>query len=186
MANYIIYPNPAFQPRTDHLPDGTPVAYDAQTDLWATFATGLIYRREPDGTWTRKHLIGCTPIVPTPNRHSQYPLVRVDGHRSPVTVHSVVARAWIGERPPIRDTYGNILGYMEIDHLNGNIHDCSADNLQYVTPSENRRRARILRSLRAQALATNRPDLLPQNMRPDDLLALFTRNNLAGDVYEGD
>lgn len=68
----------------------------------------------------------------------------------------------------------------------GNIFNNHPSNLQWVTPAENRRRARILRTLRAQALATNRPDLLPQNMQPDALLALFTAHNLAGDVYEGD
>ena len=138
MANYIIYPNPAFQPRTDHLPDGTPVAYDAQTDLWATFATGLIYRHEPDGSWTRKHLIGCTPIVPTPNRHSQYPLVHVDGQRSPVTVHSIVARAWLGPIP---------CGW-QIDHIDGDIRNASVLNLRILPPWLNHRDGGFLRKLR--------------------------------------
>ena len=214
MANYIIYPNPAFQPRTDHLPDGTPVAYDAQTDLWATFATGLIYRREPDGSWTRKHLIGCTPIVPTPNRHSQYPLVHVDGQRSPVTVHSIVARAWIG---PIPDGW-------QIDHIDGNILNSSVLNLRILPPWLNHRDGGFLRKLRHRKIeipvilwlhshripkgqperdlfirdlflrffdslatyrATHTPTQYTRLSRPD-LLALFTANNLAGDVYEGD
>ena len=214
MANYILYPNPAFQPRTDHLPDGTPVAYDAQTDLWATFASGLIYRHEPDGTWTRKHLIGCTPIVPTPNRHSQYPLVHVDGQRSPVTVHSIVTRAWIGPIP---------CGW-QIDHIDGDIRNASVLNLRILPPWLNHRDGGFLRKLRHRKIeipvilwlhshripkgqpkrdlfirdlflrffdrlaayrATHTPTQYTRLSRPD-LLALFTANNLAGDVYEGD
>lgn len=105
--------------------------------------------------------------------HTRYPFLA--GDRG-MCCHHLLWEIWQGPRTP----------GMEIDHINGNILDWSLDNLREVTPSENRRRARILRTLRAQALATNRPDLLPQNMRPDDLLALFTKNNLAGDVYEGD
>ena len=51
----------------------------------------------------------------------------------------------------------------QIDHLNGNILDFSADNLQYVTPAENRRRARILQRLRASGTdpcTLSRPQLL--------------------------
>jgi len=132
----------------------------------------ILHELKPNWTYAMAHFKGG----------SCYPLLR---SYVPHMCHTLVALTWLGPRPPILDPYGNILGYMEIDHLNGNILDFSADNLQYVTPAENRRRARILRTLRAQALATNRPDLLPQNMRPDDLLALFTKNNLAGDCYEG-
>ena len=147
MVSYILYPNPAFQPRTDHLPDGTPVAYDAHTNLWATTA-GLIYRRETDGTWTRKHLIGCTPIVPTPNRHSQYPLVHVDGQRSPVTVHSIVARAWIGPIP---------CGW-QIDHIDGDIRNASVLNLRLLPAALNHRDGGFLRKLRHRKI--DRPSLM--------------------------
>ena len=43
-------------------------------------------------------------------------------------VHTLVAEAFIGSKPD---------GY-EIDHLNTNIHDNRACNLQYVTQEENR------------------------------------------------
>ena len=33
---------------------------------------------------------------------------------------------------------------MVIDHLNGNILDWSADNLEYVTPKENRKRTAVM------------------------------------------
>ena len=39
-------------------------------------------------------------------------------------------------------------GY-QCDHLNGNKFDYSAANLEWVTPAENIRRAKILRALRA-------------------------------------
>ena len=38
---------------------------------------------------------------------------------------------------------------MVIDHLNGDILNWSADNLEYVTPAENNKRARLLRVLRS-------------------------------------
>lgn len=74
--------------------------------------------------------------------------------------HKLVALTWIGPRPE---------GY-EIDHLNGDILNWSADNLEYVTPEENRRRAKMLRFLRS----TGRD---PRKMTRDQLLELFTTNN---------
>ena len=55
--------------------------------------------------------------------------------------HHLIYETFIGPRTP----------GMEIDHINGNILDWSLDNLREVTPSENRRSARILRALRASA-----------------------------------
>lgn len=46
-------------------------------------------------------------------------------------VHILVARAFLGERP----------AGMHVDHLNGNKADPRAENLEYVTPSENAMRA---------------------------------------------
>ena len=94
-----------------------------------------------------------------------------------ILVHIAVAIAWIGPKPAD--------GYV-IDHLNGITTDNRMSNLQWVTPAENRRRARILRSRRQLAHRNNAPSQDPANMSSFDLLALFTANNLAGDVYEGD
>ena len=214
MANYIIYPNPAFQPRTDHLPDGTIVAYDALSDLWAT-PTGLIYKHLSDGSWSKKHIIGCNrPFVRKPHQHSQYPLVHVDGHRTPFSVHTIVARAWIGPIPA---------GW-QVDHIDGNIYNSAVLNLRILPPWLNHRDAGFLRKLRHRKI--DRPSLMlvfgaffprdPQErdlrirnlflrfydrlahyrathtpaqytrLSRSDLLALFTANNVAGDVYEGD
>lgn len=43
-------------------------------------------------------------------------------------VHNLVARAFIGERPSPKH---------QIDHINRNMYDNRAENLHYVTPSEN-------------------------------------------------
>lgn len=68
---------------------------------------------------------------------SQYPTIR-QTHGQPC--HKLVALAWIGPRP---------IG-MEIDHLNGDKLNWSLDNLEYVTPAENRKRAKLLKVLRSQ------------------------------------
>ncbi len=136
--NYLIYPNPDFTPTVDSLPDGTLVAYDAVSQFWATFDTGLIFRKNSDGTWTRQHLIGCTPIVCKPNRHSQYPLVNHRGHQSPSSVHTIVARAWIGGIPE---------GW-QVDHIDGNIRNAAVINLRILPDWLNARDGGFLRKLR--------------------------------------
>jgi len=51
----------------------------------------------------------------------------------------LMALTWIGPRPK---------GY-EVDHINGDMLDWSTDNLEYVTPKENIKRAKLLRVLRS-------------------------------------
>jgi len=65
-----------------------------------------------------------------PNVHSYYP--RMCGFIGNPYCHLLVAKAWIGPRPE---------GY-EVDHIDGNIRNCAVSNLEYVTPEENRRRAK--------------------------------------------
>lgn len=136
--NYLIYPNPDFVPTVDSLADGTLVAYDAVSKFWATFDTGLIFRKNSDGSWTHQHRIGCTPIVCKPNRHSQYPLVNVDGQRSPITVHSIVARAWIGAIPD---------GW-QVDHIDGDIRNAAVINLRILPDWLNYRDSGFVKKLR--------------------------------------
>jgi hypothetical protein len=57
---------------------------------------------------------------------------------------------------------------MEIDHINGNKLDWSIDNLEEVTPEENRRRAKILRAMRAVGLD-------PRTYSREELLANFRK-----------
>ena len=57
---------------------------------------------------------------------------------------------------------------MEIDHVNGNVMDWSLDNLEEVTPAENRKRAKILRAMRT---AGTYPTTIPQSR----LKAIFAR-----------
>ena len=72
--------------------------------------------------------------------------------------HFLVAAAWLGSRPE----------GMVIDHLNGNILDWSADNLQYVTPAENNKRAKLLRVLRSIGRD-------PKQMSREELLSIFSK-----------
>ena len=82
--------------------------------------------------------------------HTRYPFMRQYDNQ---TCHRLMAATWVGIRP----------ASVQIDHINGDMLDWSADNLQYVTQAENSRRARILRSLRASGTdpsTLSRPQLL--------------------------
>ena len=85
-----------------------------------------------------------------PNMHSAYPCMSGFGSR---LCHHLVYETFIGPR-----TKG-----LEIDHINGNKLDWSLDNLQEVTPAENRKRAKLLRVLRSigrDPLQMSRAELL--------------------------
>ena len=86
---------------------------------------------------------------------SQYPTIR-QTHGQPC--HKLVALAWLGPRPQ----------GMEIDHLNGCKLDWSVENLEYVTPAENRKRARLLRVLRGIGRD-------PRKMSRAELLEIFRK-----------
>ena len=87
--------------------------------------------------------------------HTRYPFMRQFGNR---TCHMLMALTWIGPRPE---------GY-EVDHLNGDMLDWSTDNLQWVTPAENRKRARLLRVLRSIGRD-------PRKMSREELLSIFNK-----------
>ena len=102
----------------------------------------------------------------TPGRHchngkrgNDYPYMRNFGT---TRCHILIASTWIGPRP---------LNY-ECDHLNGVVTDYRAANLQWVTPSENRKRAGLLRVLRNIGRD-------PQQMSREELLAVFNHYEFA-------
>lgn len=111
------------------------------------------------------------------------PKNRFNGHRKQrylclrqhrILVHIAVATVWIGPR----------VEGMECDHLNGITTDNRVSNLQWITPEENRKRATILRARRMIARQDGKPEWLPENMKPEELLALFSKYNVAGDGYD--
>ena len=163
------YPNPDFTPVTTHTPDGILVAYDAVSAIWASL-DGLFFKQDRHGSWTRR-------TVTQLRRQKRYGSRTRTGARSGDSyphidnfrVHKIMARAWIGPQPSWLK--------VECDHINGNILDWRADNIQWVSPQENHRRAKILRSLRKSGFD-------PTAHTPAELLALVTDNNVAGDVYE--
>ena len=172
MVNIFIFPNPAFTPETRILPDGTRVAHYLDTPVWCSLAgamyvlEGSTFRRRtvtglrPQKNYGRKTRNGC--II----GHS-YPHFYYRGRN--YFAHKVMALSWIGPRPK---------GW-QVDHLNGDICNWSITNIRIVTIAENYRCAGILRRLR-------RDSIDPTCCSPDTLLALFTQNNVAGDVYEAD
>jgi len=99
-----------------------------------------------------------------------YPIM---SHYGGKACHILIYEAWIGPRTP----------GMQIDHLNGNVFDYRARNLEQVTPSENIRRSMRLRALRKMGMKTN--DLVPEvardffRMSEADFLAFTTKFKIA-------
>ena len=100
-----------------------------------------------------KHTFSPSSQRNRPNMHSAYPVMRRYGNKC---CHHLMYEAFYGPR-----TKG-----MEIDHLNGDKLDYRPSNLQEVTPAENRRRAKILRAMRAVGLD-------PRTYSREELLAVF-------------
>ena len=102
---------------------------------------------------------GFSPSSRRYKKGSHYPKMRQYTDR---LCHHLVWETFVGPRTP----------GMEIDHINGNKLDWSLDNLQEVTPQENRRRARYLRVLREHIPAHwqvfNREDYLGFYSMPFD------------------
>ena len=103
------------------------------------------------------------PCKQNHNGGSAYPEMSHFGNRS---CHQLIWEAWVGPRTP----------GMEIDHVNGDKMNWSLDNLEEVTPEENRKRAKLLRILRS-----NGRD--PKQMTRDELQAIFRKYRLV-DPYD--
>ena len=127
---------------------------------------GVFYsRRMTKGVFRfRRIVVNRTPPRDTRLCHTRYPYVRQYGS---AMCHTLMALTWIGPRPD----------GCECDHINGNIYDWRADNLEWVTPAENRKRAVILRARRMIARQDNDPSKNPANMKPEELLKLFNSYN---------
>lgn len=174
------YPREGFTPETRELSNGIIVAHAAQTPFWLT-QSGLVFALTKDGAWKRRTVSGLKGHPAYGRRqangcHSgeRYPHL---GHaRKNYAAHKLMALAWLGPIPA---------GW-EVDHINGNILDWTLQNIQIVSVAENRKRAVILRARRMVARQDGRPDLLPENMRSEELLKLFNSYNVAGDVYAGE
>ena len=133
--DYILYPNPNYTPITDKLPDGTLVAYDEISDLWAS-QDMRIYAKTLSGKWIRKSVSYWKGFVYKPNNHSDYP--RTNSHGKDVRVHWAVARAWLG---PIPEGW-------EIDHIDGNNRNYNLSNLRLLPIWMNHRDGGFIKKLR--------------------------------------
>ena len=89
---------------------------------------------------------------------SAYPCMQNFGSR---LCHHLIWETFVGSRTP----------GMEIDHINGDKMNWSLDNLEEVTPAENRKRAILLRELRR-----NGRD--PKQMTRGELQAIFRKYRL--------
>ena len=165
MAKDILFLPDGTELRTCHVPE--PIYATADQRIYALSANGL---RE-----LKQEVVNTSPGCVNVNRKRKY--MRVSFRGKHYFVHRLVALAWL---PAPKD------GQTEIDHINGVTTDNRVCNLEWVTVAENRKRAVILRARRMIALQDHRPELLPENMQPAELLSLFNSYNVAGDVYTGE
>ena len=126
---------------------------------------GKILWAHPDGYFLNQygqklnHNYSPSKQKSRPNMHSAYPILPNFGSKN---CHILICVTFHGPRPII-----NGVRY-ECDHINGDKLDYSAANLEWVAPAENRKRAKILRAMRA---AGNDP----RQLSPERLKNIFSR-----------
>jgi len=116
---------------------------------------GKFFSLTAGGTTLREIKPTYNPGMQNNKGGSAYPIMR---SFDPKLCHHLMYETWVGPR-----TKG-----MEIDHINGNKMDWSIDNLEEVTPAENRKRAKILRVLRSIGRD-------PKQMSREELLSIFSK-----------
>ena len=146
-------------PQVLFLPDGTELRlcpldrtkgipiYCSRSGLFFSYATGELKNVKP---YANRHFKSKR------NVHSDYP--KLQHYLGNARVHMLMALTWLGPIPA-----GHV-----VDHLNGDIFDWSLDNLQYVTPAENHKRARLLQVL--HSIGRN-----PKKMSRAELLNIFNK-----------
>ena len=138
----ILYPNPDYKPITDSLDDGTVVALDLESKIWATDDDRL-FKLSDLGDWVPVPIYCYPDFVRKSNTHSTYPVIDYRNHRgTPYHPHNIVARAWLGATPK---------GY-EVDHINGDRQDCTLANIRLVPIWLNHRDGGYLTKLRNQGI----------------------------------
>ena len=125
---------------------GIPI-YCSRSGLFFSYATGELKKVKP---YANRHFKSKR------NVHSDYP--KLQHYLGNARVHMLMALTWLGPIPACH----------VVDHLNGDIFDWSLDNLQYVTPQENHKRARLLQVLRS--IGRN-----PKKMSREELLNIFNK-----------
>ena len=168
--NYYCYPRLGFVPETRTLSDGTLVAHAGDTPFWCA-QDMRVYRQDDAGGFVRQKVYEWDTKKYAQIGPSGHPI----GHTYPgfnyrgtnYDVHRLMAMAWIGAIPE---------GW-QVDHINGDIHNWTRDNIRIVTVAENYRCAVILRARRMVARQDGRPELLPENMPSEELLKLFNSYN---------
>ena len=134
-----------------------PVTYSgSKPDLYCS-SDGKFFSLTGGGIALREVKPHYTPGMQNYKGGSIYPKM----HNFGSNCHHLMWETWVGPR-----TKG-----MEIDHINGNKMDWSLANLEEVTPAENRKRAKILRCMRA---AGNNPE----QYSPARLKAIFAQYEL--------
>ena len=126
---------------------GIPI-YCSKSGLFFSYASGALRQVRP---YVNRHFKSKR------NVHSDYP--KLQYYLGNGRCHMLMALTWLEPKPG--------KNYV-VDHLNGNIFDWSLDNLQWITPTENRKRAKLLRVLRSIGRD-------PRKMSRNDLLEIFNK-----------